>query len=146
MTAAGVLGSLLFPVLAKRLALRWLYLGIGVVGSVFTLSLMLLPRTPGSYALAFVGENVFQALAFTGIFAIAFEVIGQNNPLAATTFGLLNSAAILPLVYMQVVDGRAYAAAGVNGSYAADAGLGVAACLLLGGVLFWTARRGVKGA
>ncbi len=131
MAVSGVFGSLLFPPLAKRFALRPLYLGIGFVGGLFTLSLMLLPRTPASFGIAFVGENVFQALAFTGLFAIAFEIIGQTNPLAATTFSVFNAAAMLPIVYMQVIDGRAYSARGLNGSYMADAGLGLIACLLL---------------
>jgi len=141
MTAAGIFGSLLFSMLSRRFALRPLYLGIGVVGSLFTLSLILLPRSPATYAIAFVGENVFQSLAFTGVFAIAFETIGRSNPLAATTFSLLTAAAILPLVYMQVIDGRAYAAGGVIGSYWADAGFSIAACLLLGLLLLRMRRK-----
>jgi PAT family beta-lactamase induction signal transducer AmpG len=132
MAGAGVLGSLLFPLFAKRLALRPLYLAIGFAGCLFTLSLILLPRTPGSFAVAFLGENIFQSLAFTGVFAIIFETIGQDNPLAATTFSLLNASAILPLVYMQLVDGRAYALGGVNASYGVDAACGLIACTLLG--------------
>jgi PAT family beta-lactamase induction signal transducer AmpG len=135
MTAAGVAGSLLFPLLAKRMALRPLYLGIGGVGCLFTLGLMLVPRNAASFALANVGENLFQALAFTGMFAMIFETIGQNNPLAATTFSVLNSSAMLPLIYMQVVDGRAYSGMGVNGSYLVDGGCGLVACLVLGGML-----------
>ena len=45
--AAGVCGSLLLPILAKRMRLRPLYLTIGAVGVVFTLLLWaLLPRVP----------------------------------------------------------------------------------------------------
>jgi PAT family beta-lactamase induction signal transducer AmpG len=135
MTAAGVAGSLLFPLLARRMALRPLYLAIGFVGCLFTLGLMLLPRNPASFAIANVGENLFQAVAFTGMFAIIFETIGQNNPLAATTFSVLNASALLPLVYMQVVDGRAYSHHGVNGGYLVDGCCGLAACLLLAGML-----------
>ena len=140
MAGAGTFGSLLFPIFAKRMALRSLYLTIGAVGAVFTLSLTLLPHTPGTFAVAYVGENIFQALAYTGVFAISFETVGQNNPLAATTFSVLQAAAIVPLVYMQVVDGRAYTARGVNGSYAVDAGIGMAACLLLALVLRFAKR------
>jgi PAT family beta-lactamase induction signal transducer AmpG len=135
MTAAGIAGSLLFPLLARRMALRPLYLAIGFLGCLFTLGLMLLPRNAASFALANVGENLFQAVAFTGMFAIIFETIGQKNPLAATTFSVLNASALLPLVYMQVVDGRAYSRLGVNGSYLADGCCGLAACLALAGML-----------
>jgi PAT family beta-lactamase induction signal transducer AmpG len=144
MAGAGIFGSLLFPLLAKRMALRPLYLTIGAVGSVFTLTLILMPHTPGTFAVAYVGENIFQSLAFTGVFAISFETIGQNNPLAASTFSVLQAAAIFPLVYMQVVDGRAYTARGVNGSFAVDAGIGIAACLLLATLLLLLHRRQLK--
>jgi PAT family beta-lactamase induction signal transducer AmpG len=132
---AGVVGSLVFPLLAKRVALRPLYLCIGVVGALFTLGLLLLPHTPAVFAVAFIGENLFQALAITGTFAIGFETIGQNNPLAATTFSVLGAACNLPIVYMEIVDGHAYGWHGVAGSFIVDAGLGLLACTLLALVL-----------
>jgi PAT family beta-lactamase induction signal transducer AmpG len=132
---AGVVGSLVFPIFAKRMKLRPLYLTIGVVGACFTLSLLLLPRTPTVFALSLLGENVFQALAITGMFAIAFETIGQNNPLAATTFSVLGAASNFPIVYMEVVDGHAYAGHGITGEFVADAGYGILACVLLGVML-----------
>ncbi|OLE89023.1 MAG: hypothetical protein AUG08_05865 [Acidobacteria bacterium 13_1_20CM_2_55_15] len=59
---------------AKRiLPLRPLYLTLGTVGGVFSLSLILLPREPEIFAVALVGENMFQALAITCSVAIAFE-------------------------------------------------------------------------
>jgi PAT family beta-lactamase induction signal transducer AmpG len=132
---AGVVGSLVFPLLAKRVALRPLYLCIGVVGALFTLGLLLLPHTPTVFAVAFIGENLFQALAITGTFAIGFETIGQNNPLAATTFSVLGAACNLPIVYMEIIDGHAYGWHGVAGSFIVDAGLGLLACTLLALVL-----------
>jgi PAT family beta-lactamase induction signal transducer AmpG len=134
---AGIVGSLVYPFFARRLALRPLYLAIGAVGALFTLSLLLLPRTPAVFALSLLGENIFQSLAITGSFAIAFETIGQNNPLAATTFSVLAAAFNLPIIYMAVVDGRAYSWHGLAGSYIADAGLGLLACALLALLLRW---------
>lgn len=87
--AAGLAGSfLLFP-LARRFALRPLYLGIGVMGGLFTLGLLLMPHNPWTFGVAITGENLFQALAFAASNAITFEVIGPDNPLAATLFILL---------------------------------------------------------
>ena len=128
---AGVVGSLIYPFFARRMALRPLYLAIGAVGALFTLSLLMLPRTPAVFALSLLGENIFQSLAITGSFAIAFETIGQDNPLAATTFSVLGAAFNFPIIYMQFVDGRAYNWHGLAGSYLADAGLGLLACALL---------------
>ena len=137
---AGIFGSLIFPVFARRMSLRPLYLAIGIVGAFFTLSLLLLPRTPAVFAISLIGENVFQALAFTASFAIAFETIGQKNPLAATTFSVLSAACNLPVDYMQIIDGHAYTWHGVTGSFLADALIGIFACTLLALMLKFARR------
>jgi MFS transporter, PAT family, beta-lactamase induction signal transducer AmpG len=134
-TIAGIIGSfLLFP-LVRRISLRPLYVSIGVVGALFTFSLVAMPHTPGSFAIAITGENLFQALAFSASNAIASEVIGPNNPFAATLFTLLVSASNLPLSYMQFLDGRGYDRAGLTGSYVTDAGVSITACILLAWLL-----------
>ncbi len=68
-------------------------------------------------------------------FAITFEVIGPGNPLAATTFALLNAAMCLPIDYMQIVDARGYDWRGITGAFLADALISAAACVLLAIVL-----------
>ncbi|TAN05525.1 MAG: MFS transporter [Rhodanobacteraceae bacterium] len=128
---AGIAGSLSLPQLAKRARLRPLYLGIGIVGSLFTLSLLLMPHAAWTFVVAIMGENVFQSLGITCSFAIAFETIGQNNPLASTIFAVLSAAGNFPIDYMVAVDGHAYAWHGLSGSLIADAGLGILSCLLL---------------
>ena len=129
---AGVVGSLLYPLLARRIALRPLYLVIGMTGATFTLLMLMLPHVASTFAVALIGENTFTALAVTGAFAIAFETIGRNNPLAATTFCVMLSAVNISITYMVAVDGRAYERHGLTGMYLTDAGLGIAACILLG--------------
>lgn len=134
-TIAGLVGSfLLFP-LARRFVLRPLYLGIGIVGAVLTMSLIALPHAPWSFAVAITGQNLFQALAFSTGNAITFEVIGPNNPFAATLFTLLTSAVNLPITYMQYLDGRGYDRGGMIGAYLTDACLSIAACSLLAWLL-----------
>ncbi|MGH8111272.1 MAG: MFS transporter [Rhodanobacteraceae bacterium] len=137
LSAAAIVGCLVLPRLAKHMPLRPLYLAIGIVGALFTLSLLLLPRTPSVFAVAFLGEGLFQALALTCATAITFETIGRDNPLAATIFAVLFAASNFPIDYMVAVDGRAYAWHGVAGSFIADAGLGIASCLLLALMLRW---------
>jgi PAT family beta-lactamase induction signal transducer AmpG len=80
-------------------------------------------------------------MAITNSIAIAFETIGRNNPLAATTYCLVVSAFNVPVTYMLFVDGAGYAHGGIAGSYAADAGCSLAASVLLGLMLLWLARR-----
>ncbi len=118
---AGVIGSLLLPPLARRLALRPLYLAIGVFGALFTLALLLMPRVPWAFGIAISGENLFQALAIAAATAIIFETIGPKNPLAATLFSLLIAAGNFSITYMGFVDARAYTWRGLTGSLVTDA-------------------------
>jgi MFS transporter, PAT family, beta-lactamase induction signal transducer AmpG len=131
----GIAGCFIFPLIDRLLPLRFLYLAIGVVGATFTLALMLLPHTPAAFAIALIGENVFQALAVTAMIAIAFETIGRSNPLAATTYCLMISASNIPITYMLMVDSAAYGRFGISGSYAVDASFSLLASLLLGALL-----------
>lgn len=137
---AGVIGSFLIPPIAKKFPLRPMYLAVGIIGACFTLSLLLLPRVPGTYGLAFLGENIFQAAAFATSYAIIYEVIGKGNPLAATIFALLTNALNLPIVYMEVVDGHGFDWHGVSGAFAADALVSGGVCVLLWIVLFHILR------
>jgi PAT family beta-lactamase induction signal transducer AmpG len=107
----------------------------------FTLGLLVLPRTPGTFAVAFLGENVVQAMSFTAAVAICFRTIGRENPLAATQFSLLTSATVLPILYMGVVDGRSFGGGGLAGMYAVDGGVGLVACAVMAGVM-WRGARG----
>ena len=137
----GIVGCLIFPLIDRLLPLRYLYLAIGIVGSMFTLTLILLPHTPATFAVALVGENVLQSVAIVTSTAIAFETIGRSNPLAATTYCLMVSAFNVANTYMLIVDGWGYSRQGVAGSYAADASVSLVASLVLATLLIWLSRR-----
>jgi len=131
----SIAGCSLVPPVARKLPLRPLYLCIGLAGAAFTLSLLLLPRVPTTFGLAFIGENFFQAAALATGVSIIFEVVGPGNPLAATTFALLIAAMAFPIDYMQMVDARAYDWHGITGAFLVDALVSGAACILLAIVL-----------
>jgi PAT family beta-lactamase induction signal transducer AmpG len=137
LSLAGAAACLLLPLLARWIRSLPLYLLIGTVGSLFTLSLLVFPRTPVTFAIAFLGENVVQALSFTAAVAICFATIGRNNPLAATQFSLLTSATVIPILYMGVLDGRVYDAHGLARMYLVDGGLSIGACALMA-VVMWS--------
>jgi len=143
LSLAGAAACLLLPLLARWIKSLPLYLLIGTVGSLFTLTLLLLPRNPATFAVAFLGENVVQALSFTAAVAICFATIGRNNPLAATQFSLLTSATVIPILYMGVLDGRVYGGHGLARMYLMDGGLSLAACALMAAVMWIFARRPV---
>ena len=140
-TIAGVLGSLIIPPISRRIPPRSLYLLVGGIGAAFSLGCAALPHTPFVFGLAFLGENVFQAAAFAVGNLIILRVLGVNNPLAATGYGLLLAATSVPITYMQIVDGHAYDFGGVAGSFVADALVSGAACVLFAGMLAIWRRR-----
>jgi PAT family beta-lactamase induction signal transducer AmpG len=88
-----------------------------------------------------IAENLFQSLAITISFAIVFETVGRDNPLASTTFCFVTSAYCLPISYMLYVDAFGFARGGIAGSLAVDAITGILACILLGVMLVWLSRR-----
>jgi MFS transporter, PAT family, beta-lactamase induction signal transducer AmpG len=137
----GIAGCLIFPALSRLMPLRPFYLAVGVAGAVCTLSLILLPRVPASFAAVLIAENLFQCLAITACTAITFETIGQNNPLASTTFCFLGSAYGVPISYMLYVDAFGFARGGISGALAIDAVIGIVASALLGAMLFGLARK-----
>jgi MFS transporter, PAT family, beta-lactamase induction signal transducer AmpG len=139
---AGVVGSLVVPEMAKRIEVRPLYLLVGGAGALFTLTLILFHKTPATFGVAMLGENVFQAMAFSVANVLTLRTIGHDNPLAATQFGLLTGATSLPLTYMQVIDGQAYGGSGVNSAYLADAVISGGACAVLG-LMLWVWRRSI---
>ena len=141
---AGTVSSLLVPLLAKRFALRPLYLGIGIAGGLFTLTLALMPHVPGVFALAITGENAFQALAFAAANALTFEAVGPGNPLASTLFAILLSCTNLSITYMGFIDAHAYALRGIRGSFLADAAISIAFCAALAVVLPRLTRRSLR--
>ncbi len=127
----GIVGCALVPLMARRLPLRPLYLAIGCVGALFTLSLLLLPRVSTTFALAFVGETFFSSAAIATGAAVIFEVIGPGNSLAATTYALLIAAMNLPIDYMEFIDARGYDWRGIGGAFVTDALISGSACALL---------------
>jgi PAT family beta-lactamase induction signal transducer AmpG len=139
---AGIFGSLIVPQLTKRLSPVVIYLLVGLVGASFTLMLIPAPRDWIVFGIAVMVQNVFQAAAFTAANAITLRAIGHDNPLAATQFGVLVGVTQIPLTYMQMIDGRAYGFGGVVGTFAADALISGAACVILG-LLYWSYGRKV---
>jgi PAT family beta-lactamase induction signal transducer AmpG len=130
-TLAGVFGSLSVPILSRRVPLLVLYLAIGIVGGLSTLSMIALPRTPAVYTMVFVAQNVWQSAALATGNALILSGIGKNNPLASTQFAVLSAAMCAPITYMQWIDGHAYGAGGLARLYATDGGLDLAACLFM---------------
>jgi len=128
---AGIVGSLAMPLIERRVAPRSLYLWLGLIGAIGSVLIIALPRSPLSFSIAVLHENIFQAAAFAVSYAIILRTIGPDDPLAATQFSLLSSAFCLPLTYMQVADAQGYGMDGAAGAFAMDAAISATACVLL---------------
>jgi PAT family beta-lactamase induction signal transducer AmpG len=143
-TIAGAVAALLGAALCRRLPLRQLYLGVGIAGGLFTLTMLLIPHTAAGFGLATLGENAFQALAFTVMTALSLHTVGHGNALAATEFSILTSAGNLPIFYMQFVDSAAYTRHGLTGAFSTDAGISIVVCSVLLGLLLYFGQRLAK--
>ncbi|MBV8496573.1 MAG: MFS transporter [Gammaproteobacteria bacterium] len=141
----GACGCFAFPLIDRLLPLRPLYLAIGVAGALFTLTLILAPHVPWAFAVAMIGQNAFQALAFTAGTAITLVAIGRGNPLSATAWSLMFSIYNLPITYMLLIDGAGYGWHGVSGSFLADGAVSLTACLVLALCLFLSSRGAPAG-
>ncbi len=132
-TVIGMGAALIGRWCLSHFAAPLLYLGIGTLGAVFTALIITLPHGPVIYLLAVFGENVAQSIAQVSQNAIQFGSIRRGSPLAASQFGLLTTAALMPYTYMQALDGFGYKLAGnVAGSFWMDAGVSLTACAVLG--------------
>ncbi len=138
-TAVGMAAALLGRWCLRFVQAPVLYLGIGAVGAVFTVLIIGLPHTWLIYLIAVCGENIAQSIAQVAQNAITFGSIRRGSPTAATQFGLLTTAALLPYTYMLALDGWGYKLAGnVTGQFLMDAGVSLGACLLIAvPVLSW---------
>ena len=142
---AGIVGALIAPRLGAGLRPRTLYIVLGLLGAAFSVLLIGLPRTPAMFGVALLGENVFQAAAFAVSNLISLNALGEDNPLAATQFGLLFASSAIPLTYMQIIDGAAFASHGLNGGLFVDAAMTAAASLALA-LILWAFRASVARA
>ena len=141
-TVVGMGSALLAKWCLRHVHAPLLYLGIGTLGAIFTATIIGLPHTAPVYLLAVIGENMAQSMAQVSQGAIQFGSIRKGSPLAASQFGLLGTAALLPYSYMQALDGYGYHLAGnVAGSFWMDAGVSLVGCaILLVPVLHWMRR------
>ena len=117
--------------LCDRFTRSNVYVVTGLGGALFALSLIWSPHTLVAFAVGVLGYNFCQGMNYTAFTALQYEIVGPANPLAATQIGLLTASGNLPISYMTAIDGRVYAAHGLTGMLAMDAGMSVLAGTVL---------------
>ena len=115
-------GCLLGGSLADRFSRMHLYVLTGLAGAGVAGATLLAPRSAVTFAAATLAYNFLQGINYTAYAALCFRLVGRGNPLAATQFSVLFCATCLPISYMTWIDGRGYAARGLSGLFATDAG------------------------
>jgi PAT family beta-lactamase induction signal transducer AmpG len=120
-----------------RFRRRTVYVVAGFGGAIAAIALIGWPHTLGFYAAGVLAYNFFQGINYTAFGALQFEIVGPNNPLAATQMGLLAAAVNVPISYMTAVDGHFHTVLGLRGMLAIDAGSSV----VVGTLLLLTFRR-----
>ena len=75
-TAAGILGSLMIPLIGRAVGLLPAYVGVGIVGGLSTLSLLVLPHTPAVYTIGLVAQNIWQSAGLAAGTALILSSIG----------------------------------------------------------------------
>ena len=109
-----------------------IYIVTGLAGAAVAAATIAAPRSIFAFASATLAYNFLQGINYTAYAALCFQLVGSDNPLAATQFSVLFCAINLPISYMTWIDGRGYAAFGLHGLFATDAFFsGIAGLLLL---------------
>lgn len=134
------LGCLAGIWLCHRFRRLTVYVMAGFGGAMAALGLIVSPHSLLFYGAGVLGYNFFQGINYAAFGALQFEIVGPNNPLAATQMALLAAALNVPITYMTAVDGHFHTAHGLKGMLAVDAGTSIAVGTVLL-VLFRTLRR-----
>jgi hypothetical protein len=137
----ALLGPLLFGLTSSHFRLAVMYLLVGLVGGVITVASCLAGSTPQAFAGALLLQNTFLNMALAAFLAFSLTIVGRDNPISATAFGLLWATSNLPVSYMVKVDSWGYQWSGTTGMFIYDGGLTVVSCVAFFGVLQYLARR-----
>jgi MFS transporter, PAT family, beta-lactamase induction signal transducer AmpG len=139
------LGCLAGIWLCHRYRRRTVYVLAGFGGAMAALGLIGSPHTLVFYAAGVLVYNFFQGINYAAFGALQFEIVGPNNPLAATQMALLAAALNVPITYMTAVDGHFHTAHGLTGMLAVDAGTSIAIGSVLLLVFHALSRRQTSG-
>jgi PAT family beta-lactamase induction signal transducer AmpG len=139
------LGCVVGIPLCQRFKRRTVYVIAGFGGAAAALALIPTPHILAFYASGVLVYNFFQGINYTAFGALSFEVVGANNPFAATQYGLLAAAANLPISYMTVVDGHFHGSHGLTGLLGVDALSSIATGVALLMLFRWLARKRTPG-
>lgn len=101
--SVSAVGCIAGGFLADRFGVWHAYLGSGVICSLFTVSIAMLPYHPATYVCGVLIYGFCTGVMYATYTAMIFFVIGKKH--TATKFSLMSSLGNLPVVYMTTFNG-----------------------------------------
>jgi len=115
------LGALVGGWICNRMDRRVLFVGTGVVSAIATLGMAFGPHTSMVFFSGVTLYNLLAGVNYAAASAVAFDIMGADNPLSATQYALLMAACNVAISTVLWGDKVGYAAHGAKGALTADA-------------------------
>ena len=115
------LGAFLGGWLCNRMDRRILFVLTGVVAATATLGMAFGARTATVFLAGVTLYNMLAGVNYAAASAVAFDIMGIQNPLAATQYAMLMAACNVAISTVLWGDSRGYRAHGAKGALIADA-------------------------
>jgi MFS family permease len=125
---ASMLGCLTGGFLCDRLDRKVAYVLYGLAQAACAVAMALAPHSETMFAAFTLGYAVLNGMAFAGFSAVALETIGLSA--AATQYNVFASLSNMPILYMALAEGSAYARYGASAMLYTEAGMAVLAVFI----------------
>jgi predicted MFS family arabinose efflux permease len=137
-TGAGVaissaIGSIAGGYIADRMNRGVLYMLGGAAAGLCALTMAFTLHTQAAFTAGVLVYNGLAGICYAAFTALSLQLVGPNNPTAATQLGLFAACSNAAVVYMTWADGQGYRLFAVRGLFLVDglAAIGAAIPLLL---------------
>jgi predicted MFS family arabinose efflux permease len=135
-SAAGCLGG---GWLCDRMDRKGAYALFGALQALCIFTMALLPHGELQYIVLTSLYAFINGFCYAAFAAYTLEAIGRGA--AATKFNVFASLSNLPIWYVTIIDGWAYARWGANGMLYTEASLAAVGLLVFGGIVVWWKRQ-----
>lgn len=125
----SIVGCLLGGALSDRMSRAYAYVLTGLVMVLVTVAMAIAPLTPPMYATFVLVYSITAGLTYGTYGGFVLDAAGQGA--VATKYNILASFANAPIYYQARIDGEAFDRWGARPMLWLDAGMGVAACLVV---------------
>jgi MFS transporter, PAT family, beta-lactamase induction signal transducer AmpG len=135
----SAIGCIVGGYLCDRFDRKFSYVGYGVLQALCAVAMALGPRTETAYVEFTIIYAFTSGLTYAGFSAVTLDAMGRGA--AATKYNVFASLSNMPIAYMTLVEGWAYAKWSAAGMLYVEAALGVASMALFCAAATWSRRR-----